>query len=288
MRERPRGRFPVPPVSRPDAGDRDLVLLFLVLRQWLSPERARGDGAALSRDRADLRRGQGDGGGAAGAARRAGRARPGQYRLGRQSRDHAALHRSAAGAGEWSAGGGVTCRLRSGRRGLRGSTPPADFEIAVFRKLFPGCRYVRSADVDRDPRGRPARGLSDRARPDQHGRQDPPDRGAWPRPACTTSRSARSSARASCPAGRTPRTWWRGSGRGRASTYTSLWFNANGLERALAFRDKLTLSGRDLADGVGGLHAQEPAPQPRRESRSDAQADRACISRKACRSRRSA
>src|SRR5262245_31114894 len=25
--------------------------------------------------------------------------------------------------------------------------------------------------------------------------------------------------------------------------YTALWFNANGLERALAFRDKLTLSG---------------------------------------------
>ena len=31
----------------------------------------------------------------------------------------------------------------------------------------------------------------------------------------------------------------------------------------------------DLADRVGGLHAEEPAPQPRRECRGDEEADRA-------------
>ena len=51
-----RFRLQVPPVSRPDARDRDDLLLFLVGGQRLSPERAGGDRAALRQDRADLPR----------------------------------------------------------------------------------------------------------------------------------------------------------------------------------------------------------------------------------------
>ena len=57
--------------------------------------------------------------------------------------------------------------------------------------------------------------------------------------------------------------------------YTALWFNASGLNRALVFRNKLTITGCDLADRVGGVHPEEPAPQPRRECRGDEKADRA-------------
>ena len=61
--------LPVPPVPRPDPGDRHQLLLFLVGGQRLPPERPGGDRAALPRDRADLCRGPGHGRGAAGAAR---------------------------------------------------------------------------------------------------------------------------------------------------------------------------------------------------------------------------
>jgi hypothetical protein len=51
------------------------------------------------------------------------------------------------------------------------------------------------------------------------------------------------SARASCRAGRTPRTSSPGSTPKEGVHYTALWFNANGLNRALVFRNKLTISG---------------------------------------------
>ena len=56
--------------------------------------------------------------------------------------------------------------------------------------------------------------------------------------------------------------------------YTALWFNAAGLKRALAFRDKLTDHRLHLAVRLRSLHAEEPEPQPCRERRGDAQADR--------------
>ncbi len=56
--------------------------------------------------------------------------------------------------------------------------------------------------------------------------------------------------------------------------YTGLFFNGNGLDRALAFKDKLTDQRGDLADRVGGVHAQEPEPQPRRKHRGDEEAQR--------------
>src|SRR6185312_2320580 len=74
-------------------------------------------------------------------------------------------------------------RSAQGSAALRGASTaelvPRGFatRLAVSKRSHAGCRHVRSADVDRYPRGRSARGLSNRARPHQHGRQDPPDRG---------------------------------------------------------------------------------------------------------------
>ena len=59
LRRQARRRLPVPAVSRPDAGDRDQLLLFLVGGQRLSAERTRSDRAALPGDRPDLCRGPG-------------------------------------------------------------------------------------------------------------------------------------------------------------------------------------------------------------------------------------
>src|SRR5262245_20508017 len=55
--------------------------------------------------------------------------------------------------------------------------------------------------------------------------------------------------------------------------YTGLWFNASGLYRA-RLPQQADDHRLDLADRVGGVHPEEPAPQPRRKRRGDEEADR--------------
>ena len=43
--------------------------------------------------------------------------------------------------------------------------------------------------------------------------------------------------------------------------YTALWFNAAGLNRALVFRNKLSITGSISLCASDALHAEEPAPQ---------------------------
>ena len=43
--------------------------------------------------------------------------------------------------------------------------------------------------------------------------------------------------------------------------YTGLWFNVNGLNRALVFRNKADDVRLDRLDCVGSVYAEEPAPQ---------------------------
>ena len=57
--------------------------------------------------------------------------------------------------------------------------------------------------------------------------------------------------------------------------YTALWFNANGLNRALVFRNKLTITGSISLSASEGFTQKNLQPQPCRERRGDAQADRA-------------
>jgi len=57
--------------------------------------------------------------------------------------------------------------------------------------------------------------------------------------------------------------------------YTALWFNASGLNRALVFRNKLTITGSISLTASEVVHPEEPAPQLRRKHRSDEEADRA-------------
>ena len=59
--------------------------------------------------------------------------------------------------------------------------------------------------------------------------------------------------------------------------YTGLFFNGNGLDRALAFKDKLTIHGSISLTASEGLHAQEPQPQPCRECRGDEEAQRRAV-----------
>ena len=47
--------------------------------------------------------------------------------------------------------------------------------------------------------------------------------------------------------------------------YPGLWFNVNGLNRALVFRNKADDVRLDRLDCVGSVYAEEPAPQPRRK-----------------------
>ena len=63
--------------------------------------------------------------------------------------------------------------------------------------------------------------------------------------------------------------------------YTALWFNANGLEPGAGLPQQADDHRLDLADRVGGLHPEEPAPQPRRERRGDEASRPRCISKTA-------
>ena len=51
--------------------------------------------------------------------------------------------------------------------------------------------------------------------------------------------------------------------------YTGLFFNGNGLDRALAFKRQADDQRVDFADRVGRFHAQEPEPQSGRKHRGD-------------------
>ncbi len=69
--------------------------------------------------------------------------------------------------------------------------------------------------------------------------------------------------------------------------YSALWFNESGLQRALAFREKLTLAGLHFAERIRAVRDQEPQSRPRRTDRGDAQILCARIGKPACRSARS-
>ena len=66
--------------------------------------------------------------------------------------------------------------------------------------------------------------------------------------------------------------------------YSALWFNASGLQRALAFRDKLTLAGFDFAERIRAFHDQEPQSRPRRKIEAMRKILCARIGKPACRS----
>ena len=135
----------------------------------------------------------------------------------------------------------------------------------------------------------PARGFSDRTRPHSHRAENPPDRGAGRKPACITSRPAPSSTPASSPAGPMPRQWSRGFTAKPDVHYTGLFFNGNGLDRALAFKDKLTINRLDIIDPRPPASPRKNLNRsPSENHRGDDQAQRASSKRKACRSPASA
>jgi hydroxymethylglutaryl-CoA lyase len=99
---------------------------------------------------------------------------------------------------------------------------------------------------------------------------------ALARPAFARSRSARSSVPAWCRSWADAEEVVASSGRGRASPIRALWFNDKGLERALAFRDKLTLSG------AISLTASEAFTRKNLHRSHCREISRRCASRPAC------